>query len=269
VPEPRPELPADPDHPSAARVYEYLTGGTDYFAADAELAGQMMDPDRGGHPGLRELARENRRFVLSAVRWSAAMLGISQFLDVGCGLPSFPMVHDAARSAVPPSRVAYADKDPGVVRHLQCVQAEGGWQGTTVLEADARDPAAVLAAPALLEVIDLREPVALILGGTLSAMTAGEARDAVAGYAERMVPGSAVIISCASYRDQGLGERMAAMFAAAGGWHNHGPADVESFFAAGHLRLVQGRVMDVCRWPMIPAGGAADAVVLGGVGIRD
>ncbi len=36
-----------------------------------------MDPE-SGHPGLRQLAGENRGFVLGAARWAGAMLGITR-----------------------------------------------------------------------------------------------------------------------------------------------------------------------------------------------
>lgn len=192
-----PGSPAGFDDPSAPRVYEYLAGGSDYFPADRALAEDLMDPEKG-YPGLRELVRANRDFILEAARWAGAMLEIGEFLDLGCGLPSVPMIHDAARAAVPAARVAYVDKDPMVVRHLRCVQAEEGWEGTAVTWGDACDPAAVLADEAVRKVAGLSQPACAIFGGTLSAMPAETAQRAVAGYAEALAPGSGVIISCVS-----------------------------------------------------------------------
>jgi hypothetical protein len=169
-----------------------------------------------------------------------------------------------------------------VVRHVRCVQDQEGWEGTAVIEGDASDPEAVLAAigdlalrPARAaeevppKLIDLAEPVCAVFGGTLSAMDAETARKAAAGFAGKLAPGSAMIISCASFADAGLGARMAEACGAAGSWHNHPADDVASFFDAGGLRLVHGRVMDVKCWPACPAAGAIrDAAVLGGIGIK-
>ncbi len=252
----------DPRHPSAPRVYDYLLGGKDNFAADRELAEEMVRV----HPGLRALAAGNRTFVLKAVTWTAGMLGIAQFIDLGCGLPGKPSVHDAARQAQPDARVAYVDRDPVVISHVAALQAG---EGLAALEADVSDPGRVLAAPALLEVINLREPVCVILGGTLSAMDAGMAGETVAGYAERLAAGSAVVISCASYCDPALAGAMAAAFGAAGAWANHSLEDVQGFFDAGGLRVVRGQAADVGRWPLLPSGCAREACVLGGIGIKD
>ena len=257
--------PFDPARPSAPRVYDYLLGGKDNFPPDRELAERLAD----GDPGLRRMARENRAFVLKAVAWCGSMLNRGQFIDLGCGMPSRPAVHDAARGPKPGARVAYVDRDPVVLSHARAL--DGGGEGIAVVEADVSDPASVLGDEGLLEVIDLSVPVAVVLGGTLSAMPADVARSTVKGFAEAMAPGSAVVISCASYADRELGERMASLFGETAGWHNHGPADISSFFAAGGLRISQGRVMDLHCWPLCPAGGApaeSGGRVLGGVGIR-
>jgi S-adenosyl methyltransferase len=257
-----------PDQASPARVYEYLTGGSDYFPADKALAVRLADPGQGGYAGLPELARANRSFVLKAAGWAAAMLGISQYLDLGCGLPSRPMVHDRARQAVPAATAAYVDIDAMVVRHMRCVQAEEGWAGTAVIEGDAEDPASVLADTGLLEVTDLSRPVCAVFGGTLSTMDADVARAAVKGFAEALAPGSAVIISCASYASPGFGAAMAAAFSPAGQWRNHMLADVESFFAAAGLRIVHGRPMDVSTWPLACGSQDSGASVIGGAGLK-
>ena len=125
----RPPAGVDTSRPNAARVWDCLLGGKDNFAADRDLAEALTDPARGGDPGLRALAREQRAFILRAVRWAAAHGGIAQFIDAGCGLPFRPYVHEAARSAEPSARVAYADPDPMVVRHVQALERPGkGWR---------------------------------------------------------------------------------------------------------------------------------------------
>jgi hypothetical protein len=71
--------------PSVARVYDYWLGGKDNFAADRELAGKLL----GIYPPAAEMARDNRQFLARAVRWVASR-GVTQFLDLGAGLPTSP-----------------------------------------------------------------------------------------------------------------------------------------------------------------------------------
>jgi hypothetical protein len=252
----------EPAGPTPAGVYDSLLGGAGSFAADREMAKTLMSRD--GCPSLAAAAKTNRRFMLKAVTWAASR-GIRQFIDGGCGLPLHPSVHETARAVNPGARVAYADRDPAVVSHCRALYRG---EGLAVIAGDVADPAALLANPALLEVIDLSRPVCLLLGATLSCLDAQAARGAVAGFSAAMAPGSCVAVSCVSF-SRDLGHRMREMFSAAGQWRNHTGADMESFFAAGGLDLACGRVTDVSRWPMLPDAGGERAVrVLGGIGSR-
>ena len=269
----------DTSKPDIARVYDYYLGGKDNFAADREAGEALLDPGKG-HPGLRKLAQQNRRFVIKAVRWAAAVKDIRQFLDLGCGLPTTPSVHDSARSAEPSARVVYVDEDPAVFAHVAALARGEGLAG---VKADVTEPAKVLEViagltekvagpvtasgePALALVTDLARPVALIFGGTLSGMSADVARDVVKGFAEALVPGSAVIISCASFADGAVATRIAEVLG--GGWRSHPAETVASFFAAGQLRIMRGRVGDVRCWPLLREDEPG-AAIIGGVGIRD
>jgi hypothetical protein len=92
--------------PNMTRVYNYWLGGKDNFPADRAEADFLL----GIYPPLRDLVRENRAFVTRAVTWAAGQ-GISQFFDLGAGLPASPAVHQAARAVLPAARVAYVDND--------------------------------------------------------------------------------------------------------------------------------------------------------------
>jgi hypothetical protein len=95
------------DIPHPARVYNYLLGGQDHFAAD-RAAGDMSVAVM---PQVRDSARGNRLFQARAVAFLRDA-GIRQFLDVGTGLPVFPNTHEVAGEG---SRVAYVDeRGPGV-----------------------------------------------------------------------------------------------------------------------------------------------------------
>ena len=260
--EPASDWQPDTNVPNAARIYDYLLDGRDNFGPDRELADRMQ-AEAGDGDGVRELAKINRRFVLSASRWCASMLGVDQFLDCGCGLPLVPAVHDAARQGCPDATVVYADKDAKVISHVETMCWAG--EGLAAVAADASDPVAVLAGAAAL--LDLARPVAVIFGGTLSAMGADVARNAVQGFTEALAPGSAIVISCASFADPELGQRMERLFGAAGPWLNHDRETVEAFFVAANLRLVRGRAADVKCWPMVHPETPA-ACVIGGIGVK-
>jgi hypothetical protein len=153
----------DVSRPHSARMYDYYLGGKDHFAADRELAEKVL----AGMPSVRTAARENRAFLGRAVRFLAAEAGIRQFLDIGTGLPTSNNVHEVAQSVEPSARVVYADNDPLVLTHAWALLTSSPQGRTAYVQADLRDPESILASPRLREVLDLSQPVALILAGVL------------------------------------------------------------------------------------------------------
>src|SRR6266702_2777272 len=99
------------DRPHPARVYDYLLGGKDNFAADRAAAEAGLK----ANPNSRIPPRENRAFLGRAVRYLAGEAGISQFRDIGTGIPTSPNVHEIAQDADPKARVVYVDNDPIVL----------------------------------------------------------------------------------------------------------------------------------------------------------
>ncbi|GIE74054.1 hypothetical protein Aph02nite_00040 [Actinoplanes philippinensis] len=159
-PEPDPGTRADlhPDRPHPARVYNYLLGGKDNFAADREAA------ERGlrANPDSRIPPRENRLFLGRAVRYLAEQ-GIDQFLDIGTGIPSAPHVHHIAQEINPRSRIVYVDNDPIVLLHARALLAGHPGGRTDYLEADLRDVDGILRSAVLNDTLDLNRPVGLLL----------------------------------------------------------------------------------------------------------
>ncbi|MGV9679085.1 SAM-dependent methyltransferase [Nocardia sp. NPDC003482] len=155
-------MPSDPGfdttvaHP--ARVYDYWLGGKDNFAADREAA---LQSERV-HPTVRSTARENRNFMFRAVRF-AARNGVRQFLDIGTGIPTDPNLHTAVQEIEPRARVVYVDNDPLVLTHARALMIGSEEGKTAYIQADVRDPDAILTAPELLDTLDLSQPVALSL----------------------------------------------------------------------------------------------------------
>jgi len=258
----------DTSRPNMARVYDYLLGGKDNFAADREMAEDLLDPE-DGCPALRELVRDNRRFIAKAVTWLSmpgirlSAKGIRQYVDAGCGLPVHPAVHETARaSGDPGARVAYVDNDPVVLTHLRALQHDGA--GVAIIDGDLTDPARVLKDPALTGVIDLAEPVAVILGAVLHFRSADAAREIAAGWMAPLAAGSALVISVVHYQDPELAARMARRYTA-GTLHNHSPETVTGFF--GDLRLPHGGAANLRNWPL-PSGNGGGAMVIGGIGLK-
>ncbi|TVZ90278.1 S-adenosyl methyltransferase [Streptomyces sp. BK340] len=147
----------DTENAHSARIYDYILGGKDYYPADQE-AGDAMSRE---WPALPVHMRANRDFMNRAVRWLAEEAGMRQFLDIGTGIPTSPNLHEIAQAVAPGSRVVYVDNDPIVLTLSQGLLASAPEGRTSYIEADFRDPAAILQAPELRETLDLDEPVAL------------------------------------------------------------------------------------------------------------
>jgi S-adenosyl methyltransferase len=186
----------DPETPSVARMYDFFLGGTDNFAVDrraAEEVGRAL-------PGVADVARSNRRFLRRAVRY-AAERGVEQFLDLGAGLPTQGNVHEVARSVHPGARVVYVDNDPVVTSHGRALLTGDGH--AAVVEADLRDPAAVLGDPRVRDLLDLGRPVCVLFVAALHFMPDEEDPAAVVGrYRDAVPAGSHVVVSHAAVEEQ-------------------------------------------------------------------
>jgi hypothetical protein len=147
----------DTSKPHPARMYNAYLGGNDNYPADRAAVRQIVRD----FPEVPAMALANRAFLGRAVRFLAAEAGIRQFIDIGTGIPSAGNVHEVAGRAAPDTRVVYVDNDPIVHVHANALLTGSGTTG--IVLADLRDPAAILAHPALLELIDFTKPVALLL----------------------------------------------------------------------------------------------------------
>ncbi|MCI3934485.1 SAM-dependent methyltransferase [Streptomyces sp. AN091965] len=167
--------------PSAARINDCYLGGSYNFEADRDAARRAME----FLPGFPKIVQANRAFTRRAVRFAAAA-GIDQFLDIGCGIPSFGAVHETVRAAAPGARVVYVDHDPVAVAHARAV-VDGEPQVDAVF-ADLRKPRDILGSYEVRALIDLDKPTALLLAAILHFVedaydpyaAVGELRDATA-----------------------------------------------------------------------------------------
>jgi hypothetical protein len=140
-------------------MYDYYLGGKTNYPADRSAAEQVLT----AFPAARVAAQQNRAFLHRAVRFLAGEAGISQFLDVGTGIPTNPNLHEIAQSITPETRVVYVDNDPIVLAYARALLTSGGAGRTGYLQADVRDPVRILRAAELADTLDLSEPVALSL----------------------------------------------------------------------------------------------------------
>ena len=149
--------PFDTTVPHSSRMYDYLLGGKDNFAADREAAEQLV----AIAPGVRRAVRANRAFHGRAVRYLAGEVGIRQFLDIGTGIPAADNTHEVAQRVAADSRVVYVDNDPIVLAHARALLT-GAHAGTvSYLDCDLRDPDTILEAAGRL--LDFGAPVAIML----------------------------------------------------------------------------------------------------------
>ncbi|MGX5211043.1 SAM-dependent methyltransferase [Streptomyces violaceus] len=179
--------------PSVSRMYDFYLGGSHNFEVDREAARRAME----FLPGLPKIMQANRAFMRRAVRYAADQ-GITQFLDIGSGIPTFGNVHEVAQAARPGARVMYVDHDPVAVAHSQAV-LEGN-DGAAVVAADLRKPQDILRSPEVERLIDLNQPVALLLVAILHFVEdEDDPYGAVAELREALAPGSLLVLTHASY----------------------------------------------------------------------
>ena len=252
----------DTSKPNIARVYDYWLGGKENFAADRELAERLA----AMWPPWVDACHANRRFVCRAVTW-AAQRGITQFLDLGAGLPTYPSVHETARAVDEHARVAYLDNDPVAVLHAQSLLASS--DGVIAAEADLAGPAEVLANPWVKSVIDLSEPVCVIFGMVLHFYDVGTARAIAGGYIDCIAPGSVVVISCSRIDDEALLEEVRRNYTP-GPVPNHSREELLSFFAGLDVVPPGLAIADAWRGGMarVPTAPPGLAYVHGAVGVK-
>ena len=166
----------DTSKPHPARVYDYFLGGKDNFAADREVARQAL----AVAPSFRTAVRENRAFLGRAVRYLAQEAGITQFLDLGSGLPGVGNVHEVAQAVRPGARVVYVDNDPIVLAHGRALLTSTPEGRCAYLKADIRDPEYILSHPVTTGTLDFSRPVALILNAVLHFFADDEAPGKIA-----------------------------------------------------------------------------------------
>jgi DNA-binding SARP family transcriptional activator len=250
---------------SPARVYDYLLDGKDHFPSDRDVADSVL----AVVPQLRDVALGNRAFLRRAVRLLAKD-GVSQFVDLGSGLPTADNVHEVARRVIPDAHVVYVDNDPIVGAHARAVLLDD--PRTAFIEADVKRPAAILEHPETIRLIDWSKPVAVLAFTTLHFLSEEEARETLAAFTSRMVPGS--YLATSQVTSDGSDPEATARLHEAGGRssvdviHQRTRAEITALLVTDGWELLEPGVMDPGGWRAedpIPLGPLR---ALGGVARR-
>jgi S-adenosyl methyltransferase len=246
-----------------ARVYDYLLGGKDNFAADREAAEQAMRIN----PDIVSTARANRAFLVRTTRYLVARAGIRQFLDIGTGMPTNNNIHEVAQSIAPESRIVYVDHDPIVLTHARALLSSAPEGVTDYIEADLREPGKILAEAA--QTLDFSRPVAIMLISILHLiLDRDDPYDLVSQLVNAVVPGSYVVIShAASDIDTGamisMTNRLNELMAQQAVPRTH--REVAAFFAG--LDLLEPGLVRIPEWrPASVSESAARAQMWGAIG---
>jgi O-methyltransferase involved in polyketide biosynthesis len=188
-PWPRRPYDTDPDTPSVSRVYDAYQGGGATNKADRRFAQRAQEI----LPEIQGLAAINRRFLTRAVRYCVEA-GVTQFVDIGAGLPSAWALHQEAQRHDPTATFVYLDNEAVSVEALRAKYS--GHPRTHVALGDVRDVDDVLATLEASGLITLSKPVALIMGLVLHFIPDEEnPAGFLARYREAMAPGSFLIVS--------------------------------------------------------------------------
>ena len=182
-------LGVDTGRANVARVYDAVLGGKDNFAVDRAVAARRLELIPDGGQG----ARLSREFLARGVR-QLARLGVTQFLDIGSGLPSAQNTHQIAQAVEPDARVVYVDHDPMVLAHARALLYDD--RSTRAALGDLRRPEQILDDPVVKDFLDWSRPIGLLLLGVVHHLADSEAPGVcVRTLVDRLPPGSFLLLS--------------------------------------------------------------------------
>lgn len=174
---------------TTAGIRDYWLGGSYHTAADQGVGDRILV----GAPQLPYMARVYRALLRRVVRYLVGV-GVRQFLDLGSGLPTAGNVHDVAQAIDPECRVVYVDVAPHIVAEGRTVLA--GNDNTAMVCADLRRPEQVLDAAQRTRLLDLGEPVAVLLIDVLHHIPdTDNPAWFIQTYVDAVCPGSYVVVA--------------------------------------------------------------------------
>jgi len=248
----------DASQPHISRVYDYLLGGKDNYAADRAVGDKIIE----SLPTVQVGVRAQRAVLTRVVRYLVDEAGVSQLIDIGSGLPTAENVHQVARRLRPGTRVVYVDNDPVVLAHARALLADDA--ATVVVAGDLRQPADILGDPVVRAHLDWDQPIGLLLCGILHHITDSERpHDLTATLVNALPSGSYVFIHhLVDSGDPSVAAVQAAMQAGMERGQFRSWDEIRSLFTG--LELIEPGLVPVPAWrPDSDAPGADDDPVLG------
>jgi hypothetical protein len=242
----------DTNVPETARIWNYLLGGKDNFAADRAVGDEIIK----SLPHFATHARLSRAFLTRAVRFLAGEAGIRQFLDIGTGLPTANNTHEVAQSVAPESKIVYVDNDPLVLVHARALLTSSPEGVTDYVDADLRDPETILREAG--RTLDFKQPVALMLMGILGHIESDEeAKSIVDSLLAAMPSGSYFAMYDGSDTDEQVREAARIWNISANPkYHLRSPERLLALFDG--LELVDPGVISVTQWRPEPGADTTE-----------
>lgn len=179
----------DPDTANIARIYDYYLGGAFNLPVDRERATRI----KSVLPSMDMLARFNRGFLRRSVAFMVER-GITQFLDLGSGLPTAGNTHEVAHARDPRIKVVYVDYEPVAVALGERILRNN--PNAVMVGADARRADELFADPRVRAVLDLDRPLGIIMTGVM--VFVGDHEDPTGmmkSYRDACAPGSYLALS--------------------------------------------------------------------------
>jgi hypothetical protein len=233
----------DTSTPHAARLWNYWMGGKDNFEAD-RVAGDYVAE---AYPDIVTMAKVSRQFLIRVVSFLAGEAGITQFLDVGAGLPTMQNTHEVAQRIAPESRIVYVDNDKLVLVHARALLANTTPEGVTAyVDGDYHEPEVILADAR--NVLNFDQPVAVMLMGVMGYVEKlDEVRSIVSALMEPFPSGSYLVLWDGTATGDSVGEG-ADKLAESGAvpYYLRTPDELKECFAG--LELVEPGMSPITDW---------------------
>lgn len=261
--------------PTIQGVYDALRGGHRSLRADRKTAAAL----ERAFPGTGDQMLEERAFTARAVAW-AADRGIGQFIiaDAGMPAPAGLNAHETAQAARPGAVTVYASADPYTAVWNRALLAEGDPLVASVEESISA-PARVLGDPGLTSLIDLADPVCVVVPMALHFARPPRARLMLRGLAAPLAVGSTVAVSAWTCCEPEQDAEFDRLFAVRPIWR-HSETSIARWMTTSGLRIEpkprdrHPGVVDARLWPhqvwaagQLPGRSAERIVVT--VGVRE
>jgi O-methyltransferase involved in polyketide biosynthesis len=187
-------------------------------------------------------------FLQRAVEYLTSEAKITQFLDIGTGLPTADNTHEVAQSTAADSRVVYVDNDPLVLVYARALLTSTPEGATDYIDADIREVQKILAAAA--QTLDFTQPVAIMLLGILNFVPDDDESHRIVRTLLDAVPSGSYLVISHPTREVNA----AAVDRALEMWNNSGaapmvvrtPQEIEGYFAG--LELLEPGVVTCSQW---------------------